>query len=532
MSVTHDPINDLWNFTYASPEVPDTEYVEAMTYAGDFTLMAQMAILPSAGGLGLFFRKAGETQFYFTLRTTPLDPPEATQIEGAPQWLKIEYYEGAAHLAYGFDNNWHDLDPIEVERPDQVGMVMLVDQHSSIVRGLIAEYRLLPDRYTTSTTEVGVAPMQAVAAQFGAPVATAEALVHGIVGAQFGDLEFDVGKSVRWTEWFVDDTYITDINTGTQRYWVVNWTLTTPEAFHGVTDKNFFVDPIGFRKEQFLQASRSLIVDDTDWVLFVDAHEGMSVDSRSLPDDYLIEPFRSFIYREIARAEAASKDRVVIPFFVFLRHDHIQNVTWGSDPNTGPMEQALGVPYYLPQQGLTRLVRVSALRHPNFDWTTIDRPTAVVDPTVKIQLVSYGYAHWNMQDVVPPATTVAPLTAENDDGWRQRCMLSQVRPIGSLPTDPSYPYGSWSPPSTDPTGDVGPWAADFPGVPPADLYVEDPPPSPSAATAGVLVPLYDTVFRLNFRDGVWYDVEESGNIPLAWDGTTWVPTVDPKAWAS
>jgi hypothetical protein len=77
-----------------------------------------------------------------------------------------------------------------------------------------------------------------------------------------------------------------------------------------------------------------------------------------------------------------------------------------------------------------------------------------------LQLVSYAYAHWNEQDIVPPATEVPPLDATNDDGWRQRQLISRVRPVPGLPyTDP------WKAPNADVVGAPGPWAGDQTGTP-------------------------------------------------------------------
>ena len=52
--------------------------------------------------------------------------------------------------------------------------------------------------------------------------------------------------------------------------------------------------------------------------------------------------------------------------------------------------------------------------------------------------------------------------------------------------------------------------------------------------AGLMTPLYDTVFRLNLRDGVWYTEGVSGNIPLSWDAASgqWVTNFDPALWPS
>ena len=331
----------------------------------------------------------------------------------------------------------------------------------------MSDSQFRPTVQVVPSVSVGVNPL--------APVATSEAFIHGIIGAQFGDLEFDVGKSVRWTQWFVDDVHITDVNLGEQRYWVVNWAETYPQAFNSISKVNFFTNPASaaeFRKDQFRLAGNHLKLEDSDWCLIVDAHEGMSVDSRSLPNDYLLQPFRSYIYREITRAETAGKDQVVIPFFAFLRHDNITNVEYWAQDATGatpvpvgeePVDtaiQSIGTPYYLAQQGLPRLIKVSRLKNPAFDWTTLDKPMAVPDATVKIQLVSYGYAHWNEQDIVPPAIEPEPLSEANDDGYRMRNLLSRIRPIASLP------YGSpYHPPAEDPVGLIGPWCVDQPGAP-------------------------------------------------------------------
>jgi hypothetical protein len=308
-----------------------------------------------------------------------------------------------------------------------------------------------------------VAPVQMDALSPGTFGLVEEAYIHALVGAPFGDLELDVGKSVRWTQWFADDVFITDINTGDPRYWIVNWELTFPQAHHHVTDINYFVDPVAFRKEQFAAAQREpgILLEDNDWVLFVDAAEGMSCDTRSLPDNYEVQPFRSFVYREITRATTAGKDFVSIPFFAFLRHDDIITVDYQTEATAGlgegldSVQQSLGTPYYLANQGLARLWKVGALKALGFDWTKLDQPQPA-SADVKLQIVSYAYAHWNLQDIEPPDTEVPPLSQYNDDGWRMRKLISRVRPIASLPyQDP------WKDPSQDPVGLRGPWAGQF-----------------------------------------------------------------------
>lgn len=370
-----------------------------------------------------------------------------------------------------------------------------------------------------------------------APSVSRDATIHALVGAQYGDLEFDVGKSVRWTQWFADEVFITDINTGDPRYWIVNWTETFPLANHAVTGINFFAAPTPFRAEQFREALADphLVWDDNDWALFVDAHEGLSCDTRSVPDDVGTNPFRAYVHREITRAETAGDDFVSIPFFAFLRHV-TTTVTYQSkggtvpDPNVpnpapGEVDQPVAVPYYLPYQGLKRLWRVGALKAPGFDWSQLDQPsTASVD--AKVQLVSYAYAHWNVQDIVPPATTVEDLILANDDGWRMRKEISRVRPLTGLPFDDPH----WNP-SNDVTGSPGPWAFSQPGSP-DPVAGSITPPAPTGATAGILVPLYDLTFRINLRDGIWYAGNNLGNIPLEYDNNTgeWLPKVDPIDW--
>ena len=357
-----------------------------------------------------------------------------------------------------------------------------------------------------------------------------EALIHGLIGAQYGDLEFDVGKSVRWTQWFVDDIFITDVNLGTPRYWIVNWTETFVEANHTVTGINYFVVPKDFRKQQFLDAMKhpNILLEPEDWVIFIDAHEALCIDTRPpLPNDAAIEPFRSYLYREIARANAVGKDRLVLPFYAFLKHDNVIVADYPSpafaDGALGftTAQGSLGTPYYVANQGLTRMMKVKVLQNPAFDWGILDQPRTV-DAGMNISIVSYGYAHWNMQDIVPPATTVAPLSEANDDGWRMRKLISMVRPIASIPY--TEPYKTVA---QDPAGLPGPWA-------PADPVTPDPiqaqPVTPHASLAGLLVGLYDNVIRLNLRDGVYYQGDENGtglgNIPLKWDSVkqTWVPS--------
>ena len=153
---------------------------------------------------------------------------------------------------------------------------------------LVPEY---PPEVEPQTQVVSVAPLVTPRSGGGEInlLVTGEPIVHGLVGAQYGDLEYDVGKSVRWLDFFVDDLFITDINTGEQRYWVINWAESFPDSKHVVTGRNFFYDKPQaalWRKEQFEAGAAAFNYSDEDWVMFVDGHEGISFDIRSLPNDY------------------------------------------------------------------------------------------------------------------------------------------------------------------------------------------------------------------------------------------------------
>jgi hypothetical protein len=295
-------------------------------------------------------------------------------------------------------------------------------------------------------SDVTVPAPQLNALSAGTMMTSQEAMVHGLVGAQYGDLEFDVGKSVRWTQWFVDDIFITDVNLGTPRYWIVNWTETFPEANHTVTGVNWFSVPKDFRKQQFADASKhpALLLEPEDWVIFVDAHEGLCIDTRDpQPDDAAIEPFRSYLYREIARANATGKDRVVLPYYAFLRHDNVIVADYPSpafeDGSLGftTAQGSLGTPYYIPYQGLTRLIKVSVLQDPSFDWGVLDTvaPWEIKAGTGTPRYE--GYLDPMTGTVSTPDTADLTITADTFISWR-------VRPLslGSLTLDQNI-GGHW-----------------------------------------------------------------------------------------
>ena len=287
-------------------------------------------------------------------------------------------------------------------------------------------------------------------------------------------------------------------------------------------------------EEQFEWGDKTFHYADSDWCLFIDGSDGLSFDNRSFPNDYNAAPFMSWVYREVERAVTASQDSATLPFFIYLDNSDLQNITYATAANVPEsgvpaVQQAVAVPWYLPYQGLTRLWKVSALRALNFDWTRLDTPSAP-SPGVKAQIVSYAYAHWQPLDIPPGQTEIPPINASNDVGYRMRNQISVLRPI------PGIPYGDpWNDPSADPAGVPGPWCVDTVASVNPEIVTtveEDGHTASAAPTAGVRTPLYDTVFRLNLRDGLWYERGTSGNVPLAWDDTdqNWVPRYAPDQW--
>ena len=282
---------------------------------------------------------------------------------------------------------------------------------------------------------------------------SAEARIHAIVGAPYGDLEVDIGKSVPWTNWFSDDMFITDINLGDPRYWVVDWDKTSPQSKFVSLGLNFFQDPTA--------------------------------------------PFRSYIHREVARAVGLGQDHVCIPFYAYVREADqpdprrfvdsqdpatvaaaLQGTQYSvGDVNTIMMEVA--TPYYYQRNlsgngsGLVRLIKVSLLRSGIFDWSEIDT-LAEPNADVKVQIISYSYAQWTN-----------PATGEND-GLKMRALISQVRPLLGLPANGVG----------DAAGTAGPYLV---GVDGQITQVDG-----VGTSAPLLTPMYTSLFRNSPQDGVWY----------------------------
>lgn len=553
-------VTDTWHLAYRPEDdfpgsQPESFFSDGNVVPdGDWTAFVSPFEVAPNSGIGLTaLTETGELYgFYTHLRARPANTENEVFVPfpGHQMTLRVECASGVLTYSYSIDNEvtWTEAASFSPTAPvREVGVVLRYDSPGTPASGQLAFAALVEGIWQNVIEEVWlpdptpvVQPTQRRAAAREAQVvalsSTSEPFVHVVCGAQFGDLEFDVGKCVRWITWFSDNVFILDVNLGTQRYWVVNWAQTFPDSKHTVTGINYFVLPTEFRKEQWRQFQLAFgTPDDSEWILWVDAHEGLSVDNRTLPNDYSFAPFQSFLWREIQRAEDAGQTSVVIPLYAFLRSGNVTNVSYATAANdpTGlvpPVQQAISVPYYLPYQGLRRLYKASVLKNPAFDWTQLDAPVAP-SANVKIQILSYAYAHWNLADIVPPATTVEPLTADNDDGWRMRNLISKVRPIPGLPVG-----DTWVPPSSDPAGLPGPWSPADANNPtpldPATGSVISQPVAADPSLLGLVTPLYDCVFRLNMRDGVWYESGVSGNIPLQWDpmGQQWITNYDPVTW--
>lgn len=107
--------------------------------------------------------------------------------------------------------------------------------------------------------------------------------IHGVVSTYFGDLEYDIGKSLNWTRYFCDTTYIMDTNSvDASRRYVVDWAKAFPDVKYSffVGSPSFFGSPstaADWRKESFLRARKAWKYSDTDWVLFIDGTEALNV---------------------------------------------------------------------------------------------------------------------------------------------------------------------------------------------------------------------------------------------------------------
>ena len=93
--------------------------------------------------------------------------------------------------------------------------------------------------------------------------------IHGIVSTYFGDLEFDIGKSLNWTKPFCDTMYVMDINTAdSSRQYVVDWDRSFPSVKKSFFSQySFLTNPTtakNWRKESFNRAKTAWNYDSND----------------------------------------------------------------------------------------------------------------------------------------------------------------------------------------------------------------------------------------------------------------------------
>jgi hypothetical protein len=106
--------------------------------------------------------------------------------------------------------------------------------------------------------------------------------IHGIVSTYFGDLEFDIGKSLNWTSTLCDSMYVMDVNNSeSSRQYVIDWDnsfSTVKKSFF--SQYSFLTSPTtakNWRKESFNRAKAAWNYNDDDWVMFIDGTEGLNV---------------------------------------------------------------------------------------------------------------------------------------------------------------------------------------------------------------------------------------------------------------
>lgn len=105
--------------------------------------------------------------------------------------------------------------------------------------------------------------------------------IHGVVSTYFGDLEYDLGKSLGWTQNFCDSVYVLDVNTSDgSRQYIIDWDRQLPKGKYSFSPSSFFGSPdraAQWRQQSFERADAAWGYSSNDWVLFVDGTEGLSV---------------------------------------------------------------------------------------------------------------------------------------------------------------------------------------------------------------------------------------------------------------
>lgn len=108
--------------------------------------------------------------------------------------------------------------------------------------------------------------------------------IHGIMSSYFGDQEYDIGKSVRWMQYFCDTEFAVDINLSNKsRGYLISWDRSFPSVrFTYNSAFPFFrstSDAARWRYESYTAAKAVWNYDDNDYVIFVDCTEGLCIDT-------------------------------------------------------------------------------------------------------------------------------------------------------------------------------------------------------------------------------------------------------------
>jgi len=414
--------------------------------------------------------------------------------------------------------------------------------------------------------------------------------VHGIMSAQFGDWEWDIGKSVYWTQQFVDTAYAIDINVGSgSRSYLLDWDKSFPAVkAKYFSNRSFFESTEAaalWRKDSFEAADAQYSYDANDWVIFVDTTEGLCVDDGgmdfpsfdplnppvSTPGSVANPACQAYLLDEIANAD---DDGLFLPVWAFTRNSQAFTVAQTIDNalqvqidalaegekllgltkdeltriNTSFIDSAYSS--YVLAGWSPRLFKVSVLRDPGFDWTMLDTfyDSEDIDSGLKAQLhlslITYAYARWTEDPSNIDPTTGLPLdvSEEQDLGFRMRKLISEIRPIDGLDltwpvTDEATEYYGFLRDYLVPQMGVSRTSAEgpqFDGGPFSSDFLDftrrnvgSTDPWP-AGYLDLSTPLYYRIFRQNIREGLFYRDNVLGPVP--WSFISGRPAVPADKW--
>lgn len=283
-------------------------------------------------------------------------------------------------------------------------------------------------------------------------------------------------------------------------------------------------------------------------------------------------PFQVYLEREIAAISDFS-DALYLPVYAFTRNsfpwvnEYIIDQSLEDALDANPAPDYLGRPeeewrflnrsrtvnaydFYVFAGWSPRAFKVSTLKDPDFDWFVIDTFTEELSdlpfaasqygtatfgdslystalPTNGLSLITYAYARWSRDPERIDIETRLPLTEDDDQGFVLRSYISQVRPVTGLALDWGDPdVGERAHPAhPDATPDPGIFEFQKEFAPSFDRafrnfdqYIPDGTPLWDDWSDTLSSPVYQTLLRLNLRDGVAFLSEEYGPVP--WDFLT------------